>query len=189
MEPPPIEPDVKDWTFTITEGCQECGFDPAYDVTATGERLRATVPAYVEALSRRDAAQRPAPSTWSPLEYGCHVRDVFRVFGRRLRLMLDEDDPLFQNWDQDATAVEERYWEQDPAQVSDQLAQEASTTAAAFDAVRGDQWERTGRRSNGSLFTVRTLAVYCLHDIEHHVVDLGVVDLGVVDTGVVDVDA
>ncbi len=28
-----------------------------------------------------------------------------------------EDDPLFQNWDQDETAVNERYGEQDPATV------------------------------------------------------------------------
>jgi hypothetical protein len=173
MEPPAIEPDVKDWTFTITDGCDECGFDPSYDVTATGERLRATVPAYVAALARPDAAQRPSPSTWSPLEYGCHVRDVFSLFGERLASMLAEDDPLFDNWDQDATAVEERYWAQDPVEVADTLAHGAAATGAAFDAVRTDQWKRTGRRSNGSVFTVRTLAVYCLHDVEHHLVDVG----------------
>ena len=171
-EPAAIEPDVRDWTFVIGEGCEECGFDPSYDVTTTGGRLRATVPGYVAALSRTDAAARPAPSTWSPLEYGCHVRDVFRLFRERLALMLTEDDPLFANWDQDVTAVEERYWEQDPAEVADALAHEAATTAEAFDAVRPDQWERTGRRSNGSEFTVRTLAVYCLHDVEHHLVDV-----------------
>jgi hypothetical protein len=43
----------------------------------------------------------------------------------------------------------------------------------AFDTVEGDQWERTGRRSNGSVFTVRTLAVYFLHDVEHHLADIG----------------
>ena len=31
--------------------------------------------------------------------------------------MLDHDDPLFANWDQDATAVAERYHEQDPVVV------------------------------------------------------------------------
>ena len=148
-------------------------FDPAYDVTATGERLRAAVPGYVASLSRPDARERPAPATWSPLEYGCHVRDVFRLFDERLSLMLTEDDPLFANWDQDATAVEERYWAQDPVEVADALAHAAAATAAAFDAVRPDQWVRTGRRSNGSVFTVRTLAVYCLHDVQHHLVDLG----------------
>ena len=57
---------------------------------------------------------RPAPGKWSALEYGCHVRDVFRRYDERLHLMLSETDPLFPNWDQDATAVEDDYAEQDP---------------------------------------------------------------------------
>ena len=173
MQPPPIEPDTKDWTYTITEGCVQCGFDPSYDVTLTGGRLRAAVPGYVAALSRPDAAERPAPGVWSPLEYGCHVRDVLRLFPERLALMLDQDDPQFDNWDQDETAVASRYWEQVPAEVADELAGAGAAAAAAFDAVGDDQWERTGRRSNGSVFTVRTLAVYFLHDVEHHLVDVG----------------
>ena len=46
------------------------------------------------------------PSVWSTLEYGCHIRDVHRIFNDRVRLMLDEDEPLFPNWDQDETAIE-----------------------------------------------------------------------------------
>ena len=39
------------------------------------------------------------------------------------------------------------------------------------DAVEGAQWEHRGSRS-GTEFTVRTLAVYMLHDIEHHLDDV-----------------
>jgi DinB superfamily len=173
MQPSPIEPDTKDWTYTITEGCDQCGFDPTYDVATTGERLRAAIPGYVAALARPDAAERPAPTVWSPLEYGCHVRDVFRLFDERLGLMLTQEDPHFANWDQDETAVAERYWEQDPAEVADALADAGTAVSVSFDAVHGDQWDRTGRRSNGSVFTVRTLAVYFLHDVEHHLADIG----------------
>jgi hypothetical protein len=172
MQPPAIEPDTRDWTFTITDGCKECGFDPGYDVTTTGARMRTAASRLVEALRRTDAAQRPAPHVWSALEYGCHVRDVLRLFDERLALMLAQEDPLFANWDQDRTAVEDRYWEQDPADVIPELTEASDATSAAFDSVRGDQWERTGRRSNGSVFTARTLAVYCLHDVEHHVHDV-----------------
>ena len=41
-----------------------------------------------------------------------------------------------------------------------------------IDAVSGDTWERRGIRSNGSEFTVATLAVYFLHDVEHHLHDV-----------------
>ena len=64
---------------------------------------------------------RPQPAVWSPLEYGAHVRDVFRLFDQRLLLMLTEDDPRFANWDQDETAIRERYAEQDPEVVADEL--------------------------------------------------------------------
>ncbi|SCG43550.1 DinB family protein [Micromonospora inositola] len=169
--PPAITPETADWTFVITEGCAECGFSPQ-EVTSTGERLRATIPSWQAALARDDASVRPSPTVWSPVEYACHVRDTCRIFRGRLELMLREDDPVFANWDQDATAVEEGYFHQAPAEVADQLTAEAEATAAAFDAVRADQWERPGRRSNGSVFTVRTFAVYFLHDIEHHVHDV-----------------
>ena len=81
---------------------------------------------------------------WSPLEYACHVRDVFRLFDHRLGLMLTEDDPLFANWDQDETAVSERYGEQDPAVVAAELAAAAEAIATSFAAVDGEQWERRG---------------------------------------------
>ena len=58
------------------------------------------------------------------------MRDVFRLFDRRLHLMLDEDDPTFANWDQDETAVADRYGEQDPATVvGDQLVAAAEAMA------------------------------------------------------------
>jgi hypothetical protein len=169
--PTPIRPDTKDWTVVIDEGCRQCGFDPGYDVTTTGDRLRVTEDAWREQLAREDARERPAPSTWSPLEYGAHSRDVLRVMRRRLGLMLAEDGATFESWDQDAAAVGERYDLQDPARVAQEYAEEAAATAAAFDAVRPDQWRRRGSRG-GTGFTVRTLAVYTLHDIEHHLHDV-----------------
>ena len=51
---------------------------------------------------------------------------------RALRLMLDEDDPEFENWDQDATAVEERYDEQDPDTVATELTVAAEDVAEAL---------------------------------------------------------
>ena len=138
----------------------------------TGARLRATIPRWQVALSRPDAASRPVHTVWSVLEYGCHVRDVCQLYRQRLALMVDQDDPLFVDWNQDVAAIEGQYIEQDPARVARELATEAEATAAAFDAIRPEQWDRPGRRSNGSVFTIGTFAVYFLHDIEHHLHDV-----------------
>jgi hypothetical protein len=167
--PPTPEPDLKDWTWVVHERCPDCGFDPAAVDRADVPDLtgRATA-AIAEALAAPDAGQRPRPAVWSPLEYGCHVRDVCVLFEQRLHLMLDEDDPQFVNWDQDETALEQRYWEQEPATVARDLRAAADKVAGSFGAVSGAQWERPGRRSNGSVFTVDTLARYFLHDLAHH---------------------
>jgi hypothetical protein len=169
-----IEPDTKDWTWVLDRPCPECGFDPAeVERTDLPDRILGNAEVWRAALEEPGATTRPAPGVWSPLEYACHVRDVHRVFAERLRLMLAQDDPQFENWDQDATALESRYDEQDPATVSFELTQAAADISRIFSAVTGDAWQRPGRRSNGSVFTVETLGAYHLHDIDHHHHDIG----------------
>ena len=93
--------------------------------------------------------------------------------GRRVELMLAVDGTSFANWDQDTTAIADRYWTQDPGKVADEYATAAELAAATLYIVSGDAWERRGIRTNGSQFTVATLAVYFLHDVEHHLHDVG----------------
>jgi hypothetical protein len=100
------------------------------------------------------------------------VRDVYRIYDQRLALMLTEDAPRFANWDQDETAVRDRYDEQDPAQVATALGEAATTLADRFDGVAGDQWQRTGHRSDGARFTVASFARYFVHDPIHHLDDV-----------------
>jgi hypothetical protein len=100
------------------------------------------------------------------------VRDVFRIASVRFALLLDEDDPEFADWDQDATAEQERYGSQDPAEVTRDLVAAAEVLALQLEAVPADAWGRPGRRSDGSVFTVDTLARYIIHDPVHHLHDV-----------------
>ena len=168
-----IVPDTKDWTWVLARRCPECGFNTnGFPVEAVPGMIRANAASWRNVLAKPQARDRPDPGTWSPLEYGCHVRDVLRLYDQRLELMLSQDNPLYPNWDQDETAVADRYAEQDPAQVSDELHQAAQTIAASFTAVTGDQWQRPGRRSDGAAFSVTTLARYFMHDPIHHLWDV-----------------
>jgi len=97
---------------------------------------------------------------------------VFRLYDQRLELMLSQDDPLFPNWDQDETAVADRYAEQDPAEVAAALRRAALAIAGRFEGVTGAQWQRAGRRSDGARFTVETFARYLVHDPVHHLWDV-----------------
>ncbi len=169
----PIVPDTKNWTWVLERPCPECGLDlAAVDEHDVARRIRENAAAWPAVLERADVAIRPDDATWSPLEYSAHVRDVFRLFRVRLALMLDEDDPLYPNWDQDATAVEERYDEQDPVVVSRELVEAAEALAAAFEVVPEDAWGRPGRRGDGARFTIASFSRYLIHDPVHHLWDV-----------------
>ncbi len=172
-EPVAPDPDDKDWTWTLTRTCPECGFDAAaIERVAIPALIRDAVSRFPDVLARADATERPSAQTWSALEYACHVRDVCRVFTERVELIQGEDHPHFPNWDQDATALEQHYAAQDPQVVSVELAASGEAAAVAFTHVRNDEWERAGLRSNGSEFTVESLGRYFLHDLFHHVWDI-----------------
>ncbi|MFE3545766.1 DinB family protein [Nocardia sp. NPDC059177] len=171
-----IVPDTKDWTWVLERPCSACGFDAAtVAYAAVPERALAGAARLGAALERDDVRVRPDDATWSALEYGAHVRDVCRIFVTRLGVILAADGPgipRFENWDQDATAVAERYGEQDPARVAQELSVAADRVGAAFAAVPAEHLDRRGARSDGAQFTVTSLARYFLHDLEHHVHDV-----------------
>ncbi|RFA17186.1 methyltransferase type 12 [Subtercola boreus] len=168
-----IVPDTKNWTWVLERECPECGFDSgAITLGDVPGLVRENAAAWLAVLARPGVGDRPDASTWSDLEYAAHVRDVFRIFRGRLELMLAEDDPAFPNWDQDATALENHYSEQDPATVSGELTEAAEKVALAFEAVPAGAGQRTGRRGDGSSFTVESLACYFIHDPVHHLHDV-----------------
>ncbi len=169
-----IEPDAKDWTWVLDRPCPECGFD---STVVRGndlpELIHDNTRRWSVALAAHDVTIRPSPSVWSPLEYACHVRDVHRLFDQRVALMLAEDGPAFENWDQDATAVAANYPSQDPQIVEVELIEAAASVAGRYALVTGPSWRRTGRRSDGTVFSVESLGRYHLHDVAHHLYDVG----------------
>ena len=168
------EPDTKDWTWVLDEQCPECGFDTrSPDRTTLAGLTEVIGQRWAEVMTMASAPTvRPAPAVWSPLEYACHVRDVFDLACVRVGLMLDEDAPRFANWDQDATAIEDDYASQDPQAVTDQLVEQASRFATVITSVPADGWTRTGLRGDGAAFTVESFVRYLLHDPVHHLTDV-----------------
>lgn len=173
-EPQPI-PDTKDWTWVLERPCAACGFT-ATEV-APGDvsgLLRANIVDWQTILAGPvdEVRRRPSPDTWSALEYGCHVRDVHRLYLYRLELMLAEDGPDFPDWNQDETAITDDYPSSDPVTVAAELAEAGHLLADRFDTVTTEQWARTGYRSDGAAFTIDSFARYFVHDPIHHVADV-----------------
>jgi hypothetical protein len=187
----PIVAEDKDWTWVLDKVCPECGFDgpgTAYD--AVPGLTREAAARFAHMLARPDVAVRPDDSTWAPLEYAAHVRDVCRIFVHRLDVALGgpgaepgiaafeakvgfaDGLPVFENWDQDRTAEADDYLGQNPAAVAAQLAEAAETVSRAFESVAVADRSRAARRSNGSLFTIDAMAPYFVHDLLHHLHDV-----------------
>lgn len=168
-----IVPDDKDWTWVLERPCPECGFDAtAVRQEDVPRLLRENALAWPPVLRRPDVRERPDPATWSPLEYACHVRDVFYLYDRRLFRMLNEDDPEYPNWDQDESAIERGYAQEAPAALAKEIVSAGETIAARFASLEPEQWARTGRRSDGATFTVESFARYLVHDPVHHLYDV-----------------
>ncbi len=170
--PDPAPAETRDWTVVLDEGCEECRWQP-FDPAQAAHRLDDAAIRWGAAMARPGTSQRPSPLVWSPVEYACHARDMVRLLGERTQAILEEDDPQFADWDGDAATVELAYWSADPADVARSIADETARTVAVLDAVRPQQWDRRGHRSDGKEFTIASLSLYLVHDVEHHLHDVG----------------
>ncbi|EHK87971.1 DinB family protein [Saccharomonospora azurea] len=173
-----IIPDTKNWTWVLQRQCAECGLDvSAVRWADVPSLLRANAASWCELLSSGvRLRERPRSDRWSVLEYACHVRDALRLLDQRLVLMLTEDDPVYDDWDQDRAAVDDRYNEQEPSIVATDLGIAAERAATRLDGLTddlaGDAVRRSGRRADGTRFTVETFGRYILHDVVHHLNDV-----------------
>lgn len=170
----PTPADTVDWAFVTEAPCTQCGFAPGERELSAAETLRASAASWQATIERGDVRERPSPEVWSPLEYAAHTRDVVGLFHERISLLLNQDDPRFGSWDGEQVAVDTDYAAQDPAAVAAEYAQAADETAALLDGLDAQQLSRTGSRADGRAFTVAGLIDYLLHEVRHHLHDVGV---------------
>lgn len=170
----PTAPDTVDWSFVTDEPCGDCGFAPGRRELSAPETLRSSAVSWGAVLSGPEVRDRPDPEVWSPLEYGAHTRDVLGLFRERISLLLERDDPRFGSWDGEEVAVASDYAAQDPAAVAAQYAQAADRVAGLLDGLDREQLRRPGSRADGRAFTIAQLVDYLLHEVRHHLHDVGV---------------
>jgi hypothetical protein len=116
----------------------------------------------------------PAPGVFSPVQYGAHVRDIQRVYGDRIVLMLTQDDPVFPQFNPDEDAWD-GYNRLDAGALADDIEAQAGRLAAILEQLEPEEWSRTMTRDGGRdgvyQFTVAGLASYAVHESHHHLLD------------------
>jgi hypothetical protein len=157
--------------------CQECGF--VYDLSqalGAGPVIIDEAAEFGALLSRgrTDLRIRREPSPWSPLEYGCHVRDVLLVQRERVLAARRVDRPSFEPMGRDERVEHDGYADQDPTRVARQLSDAAHMFANDLARLAPEDWARSvvynypERRDR----TLRWVAVHTLHEMRHHLFDV-----------------
>lgn len=162
------------------ERCAECGFDAtlltnADAITAVrslGRRWREAFEDVPDDVLRR----RPAPGTWSPLEYAAHTRDVLALLGDGLGQILDDTRPSFPAIEQDApgpdgAATDHGYNELDPERVLNSLDARAREMAERASGALPEHFRRTATMG-GETRDASWVLKHAVHDATHHLKDV-----------------
>jgi hypothetical protein len=126
--------------------------------------------AIAEALLKITAEEldgRPAPGKWSVREIVHHLADSEMTGAIRLRLLLTQDKPVIQGYDQDEFARRLHY--DRPHETSLELFRYArESTAEILERLTAADWRREGTHSELGPFGVeRWLEIYAPHAHKH----------------------
>lgn len=158
--------------------CAECGF--VYDdigptsigaaLSSLGRRIRDAL----AAAAPTHLTRRPDPTTWSALEYGCHVRDVFLVQRDRVLLALVDDTPRFVTMHRDERVTLAGYSAEEPADVMAEVEMAARMLARLFGRLTDEQLARRCIYTFPSPAEVDVAWVgrHSVHEGEHHLKDI-----------------
>jgi hypothetical protein len=181
-QPAPFRPHVRLFEFVgfdaLDPVCEQCGF--SYNLTPVEvlTLLGSDADAFVAEMRRYDdvtVRRRPAPEVWSPLEYACHVRDVLAVQRERIALTLREHEPEFEPMGRDERVVRDRYNEQDPSVVANELIDANDALVLLLQSLDHDQWQRRGwyNYPERELRTIQWIGTHTVHELLHHRTDIG----------------
>lgn len=158
--------------------CTACGF--AGDIRKAEEAAPAIVAGAADLAGtlrgedQADLTRRPDPAVWSPLEYGCHVRDVLLVQRERVLAARRTDRPSFDPMGRDERAVHDGYADQHPESVARQLQDAADLLANVLARLGPSDWERRVIYNYPERWErpLRWVAVHTAHEVHHHLTDI-----------------
>jgi DinB superfamily len=158
--------------------CGECEFEYDLDrAPGAGPAIVSDVKELAGLLSddASDLRSRREPGVWSPLEYGCHVRDVLFVQRERVLAAQIVDRPSSVNpmYREERVALD-GYAEQKADDVVRQLSDAALLFSNVVSRLGPTQWERgvIYGYPEPQVRSLRWVAVHTEHEARHHLRDV-----------------
>ncbi|MES5821867.1 DinB family protein [Streptomyces sp. RG80] len=152
-----------------TPDCRHCGFTTALN---SPDALPETLLEYTTGWQRllRDPGhdhRRSGLPAWSPLEQGCHVRDMCQLFHLRLDAILGPSPIAPRSPAEALPDTPRRYRDEEPHRVADELRQAAEALARRLATLTAADWDRDDPRLADPRLTVGFFTRHLLHDIAH----------------------
>lgn len=154
--------------------CPGCTF--RYDqappeAVVTVARCLREIPVVIRSAAR-DLHVRPTATTWSPVEYLSHMRDVLVTSALRLHRVAYEDqpslDPMYNDW----RALRFRYIDDDADHLIGQLGRAGQGLNDEVTSLSMDAWARTGGRSPDESRPASWFVQHAAHEMTHHLEDI-----------------
>lgn len=156
--------------------CVAC--EMAFDSLAIADALTAisTLPPIVRdavgSVTDSQLRRRPEAHIWAPIEYVCHLRDVYATYAIRLHRARTENSPAVEPMFSDLRAVRFRYVHMPLAPVLDELDDHVAGFLEEAATFTAEDWQRTVSRRPEEIRTARWLVRQALHEGRHHVTDI-----------------
>jgi hypothetical protein len=159
------------------ERCEECGFVYHLDQAETAIRLVPALAQEMALLLRAeglDLRSRRAPEVWSPLEYACHLRDVFLVQRERVLLARRVERPVFEPMGRDERVEHDGYQSQDCEDVARQLVDAGRLFSGVIARLGAADWGREVLYPypEPTPHTLAWVAMHTVHEAQHHLMDV-----------------
>jgi len=155
--------------------CGECRYDFGEDRVGLLERCAAFSTGMSRVLQATELdvlLRRPAPQTWSPLEYAAHVSEAIPWYVARVQKVLREAGAQLEAFDWDLAASHGNYRRRSVETVTRDLQHACAALTEVVRSVAEEDLVRAGMGSDGTPRTVRALLARAGHELAHHELDI-----------------
>jgi len=122
----------------------------------------------LEGFPKDKLSSHPLPNKWSAREIVHHLADSESTSAIRLRLLLVEEHPVIQGYDQDLFATRLKYNERDLTPALDAFRAARETTLQVIKLMTESDWQREGEHSESGRYTAEDwLRIYAAHAHNH----------------------
>jgi hypothetical protein len=127
-----------------------------------------TIDELIEGLSEEELKTRVNPDKWSAFENIVHLAAYQPIFIKRIHLMLDENESLFERYVADNDPVFLQYKKNSLTGLLETISADRISILNVVKKLNEEQLKRTGRhKAYGSITLARWFDVFLLHEAHH----------------------